>query len=41
MIKNQVNMTSIRETSIAPITYPKEMKTYEPSDKEFKNNPLK
>ena len=40
MIKNWVNMTSIRETSIAPITDLKEMKIYEPSDKELKNNPL-
>lgn len=40
MIKNQVNRTSIRETSIAPITDPKEIKIYEPSNKELKNNPL-
>lgn len=41
MIKNQVNITSIREISIAQITDPKDMKICEPSDKEFKNNPLK
>lgn len=34
-------MTSIREISIARITDPKDMKICEPSDKEFKNNPLK
>ena len=35
-MKNQVNMTPLKETNKAPITDPKEMETYELPDKEFR-----
>lgn len=41
IIKNLVNMTPPRETNKAPITDPKEMDTYEQSNKKFRILPLR